>query len=555
MSDKTEPNRRLVLGAGTAILAAASTNLAQAETSKPAVVSPLIATGSSALFPVAETTNGKVRGLDVGGIKQFKGIPYGASTEGRNRFMPPKKPAPWAGIRDCYDYGQTSPQVPQDSRIDYIRLIDFDLQPGGMGEDCLHLNVHTPAVNDGRKRPVMVSFHGGGFYQGSNNHNAYYGDPLARFGDVVVVTPNHRLGSLGYLHLADLGVPAEFKFAGVAGIMDLVAVLQWVRDNAESFGGDPNTVMIWGQSGGGFKTSTILGTPTAKGLFHRAAIQSGSTLKVRARDAATIHADMMLKKLRISLKNIGTLQKISWEQIIDAQAAVSLADPNTANFFPVLDGTIIPQHPFDPAAPSVSADVPIIISSALEDAALFLTNFNLDEAGLKGIAEKLFPTRGESIVALYRQHYPDKSPYLVQAMILTDSQWRRAVVRQAERKHALGAAPAYVYCWEWPTPAFNGKFGAVHAVDVPTAFHSSRGTMHGERPDAQKMADRHAAAWVVFARTGNPNAAGNPQWDPYTPETRATMVFADDTRVESDHRGDFRKLWDDINPPLNQGQG
>ena len=269
---------------------------------------------------------------------------------------------------------------------------------------------------------------------------------------------------------------------------------------------------------------------------------------MKARDAATTLADKLLKKLGISPKNIGAIQKIAWEQILEAQAALTAVDP-TVDFSPALDGTIIPQHPFDPTAPIVSADVPIVISSALEDAALRLVNFNLDEAGLKGIAEKLFPTHGEAIVALYRQHYPVKSPYLVQAMMLTDSGLRRSVVRQAERKHALGAAPAYVYCWEWPTPAFNGKFGAIHGTDVGTAFHSTRGAMYGERPDAQKMADRHAAAWVAFARTGNPNAAGNPQWDPYNPQTRATMVFADDARVENDHRGDFRKLWDDINPP------
>ena len=547
MSAKIEINRRHVLGAGTAMLAAASTSLAEAASDKPAASSPLIASGSSVLFPVVETRYGKVRGLDVGGIKQFKGIPYGASTEGRNRFMPPRPPKPWAGLRDCYGHGQISPQVPADPSVDYARLIQWDEQAGGMGEDCLHLNVYTPGLKDGKKRPVMVSFHGGGFTTGSNNLTGYYGDPLARFGDVVVVTPNHRLASLGYLQLADLGAPSEFSHAGVAGIMDLVAVLEWVRDHAEAFGGDPGRVMIWGQSGGGAKTSTILGTPSAKGLFHRAAIQSGSLVRVKARDAAATLADKLLRQLGVSAKNMAALQKASWEEILDAQAAVSRADP-LADFSPVLDGTVIPQHPFDPAAPAVSADVPIIISSALEDAALRLVNFDLDEAGLKSIAEKLYPTHGEALVALYRQHYPDKSPYLVQAMMLTDSGLRRGVVRQAERKHALGAAPAYVYCWEWPTPAFGGKFGAVHGTDVGTAFHSSRGAMYGERPEAQKMADRHAAAWVAFARTGNPNAAGNPQWDPYAPDSRATMVFADDTRAENDHRGDFRKMWDEINP-------
>ncbi len=540
-------NRRTVLGAGPALAAAvAAPGLAQAKPAKPAAAAPT--PPPSKIFPVADTTYGKVRGFEAAGIKQFKGIPYGASTAGRNRFLPPQKPAPWTGERECYGACQTSPQGVASAAIDYTRLIQWDEQSGGMGEDCLHLNVFTPGLKDGKKRPVMVSFHGGGFTTGSNNLTGFYGDPLARFGDVVVVTPNHRLASLGYLQLADLGTPAEFKYAGVAGIMDLVAVLEWVRDNAEGFGGDPSRVMIWGQSGGGAKTSTILGTPSAKGLFHRAAIQSGSLLRVKPRDQGAMLADKLLKQLGVGPKDMRRLQAMPWEQILDAQTAVAAADP-LADFGPVLDGEIIPQHPFDPAAPAFSADVPIIISSALEDAALRLVNFAMTEPELAAMAEQRFPGHGAQIVALYRQHYPAKSPYLVQAMILTDSQLRRAVVRQAERKQALGAAPAYVYNWEWPTPAFDGKFGAVHGTDVGTAFHNTRGAMYGETPAAAKMADRHAGAWVAFAATGDPNHAGIAHWDPYTPQTRAMMVFADDTRQENDHRGDIRKLWDAINPP------
>lgn len=541
-------DRRSVLGAGPVLAAAAATTLsprlADAAPARAVAATP----PPSALFPVAETTHGKVRGLEAAGIKLFKGIPYGASTEGRNRFMPPQKPKPWAGERACYGHAQTSPQGVASATIDYTRLIQWDEQAGGMGEDCLHLNVFTPGLRDGKKRPVMVSFHGGGFTTGSNNLTGFYGDPLARFGDVVVVTPNHRLASLGYLDLVGAGAPADFKYAGAAGIMDLVAVLQWVRDNAEAFGGDPNCVMIWGQSGGGAKTSTMLGVPSAKGLFHRAAIQSGSLLRVTPRERATMLAEKLLKQLGVSARDMRKLQSLPWEQILGAQVALAAADP-TVDFSPVLDGEIIPQHPFDPAAPAVSADVPIIISSALEDAALRLVNFAMTEAKLGAMAQKLFPGNGARIVALYRQHYPDKSPYLVQAMILTDSQLRRAVVRQAERKHALGRAPAYVYCWEWPTPAFGGKFGAVHGTDVGTAFHNTRGAMYGETPAAMAMADRHAGAWIAFARTGDPNHAGIPHWAPYTPDTRSTLVFADAMRAEDDHRGDFRKLWDDIAPP------
>ncbi len=548
MTDKTTGlDRRSLLTAATVAAAAVSIAPRASATEAPAAKSPLTATSTSSLFADVTTSNGKVRGIKTGGIWQFKGIPYGAATAGKNRFMPPKKPVPWTGVRDAFNHGPVSPQVPADTHVDYARLIQWDEQTGGMGEDVLNLNLFTPGLRDGRKRPVMISFHGGGFTTGSNNLPGFYGDPLARFGDVVVVTPNHRLASFGYLNLVDLGAPAEFKHAGVAGVMDMVAVLEWVRDNAESFGGDPSRVMIWGQSGGGAKTSTMMGTPSAKGLFHRAAIQSGSLLRSRPRDQGALIADKLLKQLGLSAKAMGALQALPWERILEAQAAVSAADP-TIDFSPVLDGEIIPQHPFDPTAPACSADVPVIISSALEDAALRLVNFGMTEAELAEAAEKNSRGFGARIVELYRDHYPNKSPYLVQAMIITDAQLRRSVVRQAERKQALGAAPAYVYTWEWPTPAFAGKFGAIHGTDVGTAFHSTRGAMYGETPEAQKMADRHAGAWVAFAHTGDPNCDAIPKWAPYTAETRTSMVFDNDTRTENDHRGDFRKLWDEINP-------
>lgn len=548
--------RRSFLKSGLAVLAAA--NVAQAQQGgAPKVASssappPRAATAgagaASSTFVVAETTSGKVRGLNIGGIKHFKGLPYGASTSGKNRFMAPKKPAPWTGVRDCLGYGQISPQVPADPARDYARLIQWDEQPGGMGEECLVLNVYTPGLGDGKKRPVMVSFHGGGYVTGSNNAGGFYGDPLARYGDVVVVTPNHRLASFGFAHFADLGAPPEFAQSGVAGMMDLVAALQWVHENIEKFGGDPNTVMIWGQSGGGAKTSTMMGMPSAKGLFHRAAVQSGSALRAGEREAATKLAERLLEKLEIPKTKIADIQKLSWEQILDAQTAVAGVGPG-GGFGPVLDGKIIPQHPWDPAAPEFSADVPMIISTTLEDAALSLANFDLDEDGLKKLIAQRFPKDAERILPLYRKAYPKKSPYLVQAQIFTDSGFRKSAIKQAELKSARGKAPAYMYLWEWPTPAFNGKFGAVHGTDVGLAFHSTRGAMYGESPEAQKMADRLASAWVTFARTGDPNNKEIPKWEKYTADARAVMVFDNETRVVNDHRGEFRKLWEEINPP------
>jgi para-nitrobenzyl esterase len=367
-ANKQTSRRKFLKNTSLAIAIASAGSRVSAETSEHVQSAPTRPTsgagdnGQSQLFHVVETTTGKVQGIANAGIKQFKGIPYGAPTSGKNRFMPPKPPAAWTGVRECFGYGQISPQTPSDLRRDYGMMIMWDQHPGGMGEDCLALNVWTPGVNDGAKRPVLVSFHGGGFSTGSGNAIGFDGAHLALFGDVVVVTVNHRLASFGYTHLADLGAPPEFAFAGVAGIMDLVASLQWVHNNIENFGGDPNRVMIFGQSGGGAKTSTILATPSAKGLFHRAAVQSGSTLRLGTRETGTRIAEALLAKLNIPKSRLTDIQKVSWQELLEAQTEI-------AGFAPVVDGAIIPHHPFDPAAPAESADVPMIISTTLEDAA------------------------------------------------------------------------------------------------------------------------------------------------------------------------------------------
>ncbi|HTB10333.1 MAG TPA: carboxylesterase/lipase family protein [Bryobacteraceae bacterium] len=505
-----------------------------------AVAGRTFAQSREQLFWTVETTSGKVQGIANTGIKEFKGIPYGAPTGGKNRYMPPRKPAAWTGVRECFAHGQISPQTLANLNSDYGMMIQWDLHVGGMGEDCLSLNVWTPGIGDGAKRAVMVSFHGGGFATGSGNGAGYDGAQLAKFGDVVVVTVNHRLASFGYLHLADLGAPPEFAHAGVVGMMDLAASLEWVRDNIEKFGGDPSKVMIFGQSGGGAKTSTVLAMPSAKGLFHSAGVQSGSTIRSATREAGTKSAEALLAKLGIAKGNIADIQKVSWQQILEAQTVAG------ASFTPVVDGTVIPHHPFDPAAPPESADVPVIISTTLEDAALALTNFDLTEDGLHKMMNERYGEKADSMIALYRNRYPDKTPYLVQAQIGTDAGGRRSAILQAERKSAMGKAPAYMYLWEYASPGFGGKFGAVHGTDVSASFYNFRDGVGGTgSPREKALWGTFASAWVSLAKTGNPNNAKTPNWPAYDEAKRATMIFDNETRVENDPRAEMRKFWAD----------
>jgi para-nitrobenzyl esterase len=543
-----DSSRRSVIKAGLAGLVAAGAGGvrfadAQAPSTQSPRGAPAIASSARAngpLFFDVETTNGFVRGMANTGIKVFRGIPYGADTSGKNRFMPPRKPAAWTGARLSIGYGPISPQTPSSYRSDYGQLIMWDRHVGcgGMGEDCLSLNVWTPGVNDNGKRAVLVSFHGGGWTTGSGNGPMYDGGQLALLGDVVVVTVNHRLASLGYTHLAAIGAPEEFRHAGVCGVMDMVASLEWVRDNISAFGGDPSRVMVFGQSGGGSKTSTLLATPAAKGLFHRAAVQSGSTLRIADEAAAAKSADQLLQKLGIARNRIADIQSVPWEQVLEAQAGV------TGGFTPVMNGTYLPHHPFDPAAPPESRDVPLIISTTLEDAALRLTNWDLSDAGLTALLNERYNGKASEILELYRAARRSKTPYLIQAQVFTDNQARARAITQAERKAAQGGAGAWMYIWEWATPGFDGKLGSVHGHDVDASFNLYRNGMCGSGgKEGRLMCTRLASTWIAFAKTGRPDNEHIPHWPTYDATTRATMIFDTNTRVVNDPRGPIRTYW------------
>lgn len=488
-------------------------------------------------FPVVETQYGRVRGMNVAGIKTFRGIRYGADTSGPNRFMPPVKPAAWSGVEDVFAYGPAAPQMPGNPTDAYTQAVEWDAHvKTGISEDCLRLNVWTPALDGGAERPVFVYFHGGGFGSGSGGFT-FDGDPLARLGDAVVVTVNHRLGPLGFLNLRDQDVSSKFASAGVVGMLDLVAALEWVRDNIANFGGNPGNVTIFGQSGGGAKVSTLMAMPAAKGLFHKAAVQSGSTITLRPKEETGKQAAKLLAELAIGKDNIEQLQKVPWNQIIEAKA--------NQGFGPSADGSVIPRDPFEPDAPEISADVPMIVGYTREDAGIRnLSEPPLTDDKLKQWADETYRDAAARLLAAYRRAYPDATPNQVQARMLTDANTGRRANTMVERKSAQGRGRAYLYVMTWPSPAFEGRFGAVHGVDLGLVFGNPRNPIAGNTAEARRLAEIVGSSFVAFAKTGDPNCDKLPRWPAYDSDSRATMIFDNACRVENDPTKELRILWE-----------
>ena len=498
------------------------------------------------MFPVVETARGKLRGLESGGVSIFRGVSYAADTSGKNRFMPPQPGEPWSGVRDALHWTDVAPQIPGDRRHVYADLIMVDRNPSGMGEDNLSLNLWTPSIDPNAKKPVIVVLHGGGFYSGSGNSVGMDGEQMAGFSDSVVIAINHRLGAFGFLHLAEFGGD-DFATSGTVGMQDIVAALGWVRENVAAFGGDPDRVLVYGQSGGGAKTSVLMAMPGGKGLFQRAGVMSGSALRMMPPEMASATAKRLLDALEIAPGDVRKLQQVPWTTLLETQAGLEAADRARGeaprSFAPVVDGITLPRHPWDPDAPSISADVPMIVSSVLDERSYRMGDFAMDEAGLLAFAKERLGERAADAVAAYRAEDPDAKPFLLAARMDSDLTFRKGAFAQAELKARQGGAPVWTYLWTEPSPAVDGRFGAVHGIDVAPSLYNTRGALNGSSPSANELAAAIAGSWAAFAANGDPNNERVPEWKPYSAPRRTTMIFDQDLRVEDDPRAEFRKYW------------
>jgi para-nitrobenzyl esterase len=461
--------------------------------------------------------------------------------------MPPLPVKKWSGIRDALDYGNIAPQIPADRRRGYADLILNDIQPGGMGEACLVLNVWTPSPKASSKRPVIIRFHGGGFYGGSSNSPGADGEMLARFGDCVVVNVNHRLSAFGFLYL---GEDDAFADSGSVGMQDLTASLKWVARNIAAFGGDPNRVMIFGQSGGGAKVSHLLAMPGAQGLYHSAGVMSGSRLTAMSRASAAEASDKLLQKLGVGRKDVRKLQDLPFTTLLAAQADIEAGERSRGeapqSFSPVI-GAAIPRDPFAPDAPPMSAKIPLIVSTVLDERSYRESNFEMTWDAVKKMLETQVGVDADKVLAMYRNEDAKASPFIINARVITDMTFRHNAQIMAERKavqSAAGGAPIWHYLWTTPSPAFGGRYGAAHAVDVAPSMHDIRFPLTGPNADNLRLADQLAGAWVSLAATGNPNNSRTPDWPAYTTQKRTTMVFGTPSNAVDDPRRAFREYWD-----------
>ena len=524
--ERTRMSRRSFLGSGTiaaaSIFAGGPWTRALAQDAR-----------GTTMTAAVQTSAGKIRGLVRYGVHQFWGVPYAASTEGANRFMPPVKTAAWTSLRDCFQVGHRAPQD-ADGPISEVWSLDRR-EPDG--EDCLTINVFTPGSGNGQ-RPVMVWLHGGGFSGGSGNWVLYDGTNLARKEDVVMVAVNHRLNLFGFLHLADLGGEKWANSSNV-GMQDIVAALAWIKDNISAFGGDPRNVTIFGQSGGGGKVTTLMAMPSAKGLFRRAIAMSGSALRGTPRTNATKAAEEFLARLGLKSNQLDELQKIPFKQLQETFETRPGIQGLAGG--PVVDGKSLPTDQWYPAAPEVSATVPFMQGSVeTEDA------WNDPPPPLEMPEEEMFTRvkriarnddgKARNLVALYRKTHPGITNTDVWLIMNADNTRRANAQTLAELKVAQGKAANYQYYFNWRSPVHHGQMKSYHTLDIPFVLYNVdiAASMTGAGQERYALAHKMSAAYAAFARTGNPNHPDLPNWPAYNLTQRPTMILNNDCKVVND---------------------
>lgn len=487
-----------------------------------------------------QTTYGPIEGYLDGNIYTFKGIQYAKA----DRFMPPQFPDKFTELKQCKLYGPQAPQGENlrwsgNNQTDYAFGNQFVLEP--MDEkSCLVLNVWTPGINDGKKRPVFLWVHGGGYASGSGHDlPCYEGYALAEKGDIVTVNINHRLNILGYMDLSALG--GKYAESVNLGMQDIVKSLEWVRDNIEKFGGDPNNVTIGGQSGGGGKISTILAMPSAKGLFHKAIVQSGSTLRHTESETSQQLGLAVVKELGVNPAHPEKLNEFTYDELVAAghRASRKLSEEMRAKgirgrfgFSPTVDGKILPQHPFDPSAPEISRDVPMLIGTDFNEFTFDINMQVTPEEVKQRLIERMGEERAIKYMEAFKKAYPNHEP---KEMLYADLGFRSGAVKQAAIKSAQDGANAYLYLFTWK-PESNA-LGASHGMELPFMFNNVAvmREMTGSSERAYKFEDIVSSAWISFIKTGNPNTEGMPNWEPYNTETGPTMILDDVCRLEYNH--------------------
>lgn len=504
---------------------------------------------------IANTVYGKVRGFQLRDIFQFRGIPYGADTAGKNRFMPPQKPEPWEDIRPALWWGNTAPQQMQNRYANVYASYADHWNYDDVSEDCLKLNVWTPALEDGQKRPVMVWYHGGGYTNGNAiEQDGYLGENLSKKGDVVFVSINHRLGPIGFSDLSGVGGD-KYKDSGNVGALDMVAALEWVKENIAFFGGNPANVTIMGQSGGGAKVCTLAAMPAASGLIHKVVPLSGSTTSALEQESSRSLGSYILKEAGLDASEIDKLQVMSWQDYLDLayraqQAYVKDVGPAgmRGSFRPVADGVHIPKGTFFSDASGVSADVPMMICSTFEEWAMSRTNPELEEITADAAKEMLKERAGfrgglgdkaPAVYDAYAAAFPDAKPIEIMCLIASN---RQAVVATSDAKK-VQPAPVYVAWFGWQPPMFNNRMRAFHCLDICFWFNNTdlmlTHTGGGSRPRAlgEKMSD----ALLQFMRTGNPNTPSLPEWTAYSSENGEVMILDDTCEMANDPDREARK--------------